>query len=90
METIFEKSSSLGNLTIKGFFFLEEKVFSKEKEREWRHIVKVERGRLSVRARLGSQRFRKSYINHYREILIMYIVCKQKDKNQNVIFGGKL
>ena len=55
METIFEKSSSLGNLTIKGFYFGGKKCFSK-REREWRHIVEVKRGRQSVSPRLGSQK----------------------------------
>ena len=34
LETKFEKSSSLGNLTIKGFFFVEKKgVFQRERKR---------------------------------------------------------
>ena len=81
METKFESSSSLGNLTIKGFFLEEKENFFKRE----RHIVKVGRGRQSVRERLGSQRFRKSYVSHYSRVLIMYIMCKQKGKNQNII-----
>ena len=56
METKFESSSSLGNLTIKGFFLKRKKVFLREEEGEWRRIVKVERGRQSIRERLGSQK----------------------------------
>ena len=45
-------------------------MFFREKEREWRHIVEVERGMECMRERLESKRFRKSYINHYSKILI--------------------
>ena len=47
METKFENSNSFRNLTIKG-------VFSRERKR-WRHKFEVEKGRQSVRERLGIQ-----------------------------------
>ena len=84
METKFENSSILGNLTIKGFFFFfkRKKVFFKEKESEWGHIVEVERGRQHVTERLKSKRFRKSYINHYSRILITTLCANKKAKTK--------